>query len=59
LRADAREEKAMKTIIGFVFVAGLITPALAWDCGSQKVVASSVPAAPVQTAEAPAPTQTK
>ena len=49
----------MKTIIGLAFVVGLITPALAWDCASQKVVASSVPATPVQTAEAPAPTQTK
>lgn len=52
----------MKTAIGFVFVTLLaIAPAAAWECGSKQVVAST-PApvsTPVQTAEAPSPTQTK
>jgi len=53
----------MKLVIGFVFAAALAaTPALAWECGGAKVVASSeatTPATPVQTAEAPSTTQTK
>jgi hypothetical protein len=54
----------IKLVIGFVFAAAVAaTPALAWECGgSAKVVASSqatTPVTPVQTAEAPATTQTK
>lgn len=52
----------MKFVIGFVVAAALATPALAWECGSKNVTASSqisTPATPVQTAEAPSTTQTK
>lgn len=53
----------MKTVLGAAFVVALaITPAAAWECaGKKEVVAttSTTTSTPVQTAEAPAPTQTK
>jgi hypothetical protein len=52
----------MKTVLGAVFVVALaITPAAAWECAGKKevVATTSTSSGPVQTAEAPAPTQTK
>jgi hypothetical protein len=62
---QARKEKVMKLVIGFVFATALaVTPAIAFEgcAGHAKVVASTeaaTPATPVQTAEAPSTTQTK
>jgi hypothetical protein len=60
----AREEKIMRLVIGFVFVALAVTPAASFEgCARySKVVASTeaaTPATPVQTAEVPTTTQTK
>jgi hypothetical protein len=56
------EEKAMsKTLAGFILAAGLaLAPAIAQaECSGHGATASTTPPAPVQTAEAPAPSQTK
>jgi hypothetical protein len=55
-------EKTMaKALAGFVLAAGLaLAPAIASaECAGHGVTASTAPQAPVQTAQAPAPTQTE
>jgi hypothetical protein len=63
LRAHARtfEEKAMKTLAGVVVAVGLaLTPAIVQaGCAGHAPTTVSETTTPVQTAEAPAPTQTK